>query len=324
MKRTLVAVIGVGHLGAIHSRVYSQLKQARLVAVCDTDRSRAEAAARQFGCRAETDYRKILSEVEAASIAVPTPLHFPIARDCIKAGLHLLIEKPITRTLQEADQLLRLARSKKRVLQVGHIERFNAAIGKVAQVLKNPRFIEVHRLAPFQPRGTEVGVVLDLMIHDLDLILWLVGSPVRKIDAVGVPVLTPFEDIANARVTFANGAVANLTASRISIRGMRKFRFFQGSRPGKEEGAYVSIDFLTQEMHLYRKQRGKITHEPLSISGEEPLRAELASFLKAVQTGGRPTVTGEEARAALAAALQVTRQIQRGLAPWGAEGARPL
>ncbi len=299
-----VAVVGVGHLGSIHARVYSQLESVQLVAVCDIQPDRARAIAEQFHCDAVSDPRDLLGRVDAVSIAVPTPSHYPLAKLFLSAGVHALVEKPFTRTVQEADRLLKLARQNNAVLQVGHVERFNAALRKVHTSLTDPRFVEVHRLAPFQPRGTEVGVVLDLMIHDLDILLWLVKSPVRRVEAVGVRVLTPFEDIANARVTFQNGAVANLTASRISKEAMRKFRIFQPE-------AYVSIDFLGQAADLFRRQAGQISHERLAISGEEPLRAELAAFAEAVRTRNTPPVSGPEAREALALALKITRLIHK-------------
>ena len=302
MKSIRVAVIGVGHLGSIHTRIYSELQSAQLVAICDIVPEKAQQLAEQFGCRAITDFRQLLGEVDAVSIAVPTQLHFPIARAFLSKGTHALVEKPITNTLGEADRLLALAKKTNAILQVGHVERFNAALRKVYDSLKDPRFIEVHRLAPFQPRGTEVGVVLDLMIHDIDILLGLVKSPIRRIEAVGVTVLTPFEDIANARITFKNGAVANLTASRISREAMRKFRIFQSE-------AYVSMDFLSQAVDLYHRLDGQITHEALSIPKEEPLKTELASFLETIQHRRPPPVSGQEAREALAVALKVTRLI---------------
>ncbi|MBI3333778.1 MAG: Gfo/Idh/MocA family oxidoreductase [Candidatus Omnitrophica bacterium] len=316
MNPIKVAVVGVGHLGSIHARIYSELESAQLVAACDTQPDRAQAAASQYGCRPETDFRKLLAQVEAVSIAVPTQGHFPIAKEFLSRGIHTLVEKPITSTVREADQLLRLARRHRALLQVGHVERFNSALRRVADSLKDPRFIEVHRLAPFQPRGTEVGVVLDLMIHDIDILLGLVRNRIRRIEAVGVKVLTPFEDIANARITFANGAVANLTSSRISKEAMRKFRIFQTD-------SYVSMDFLSSAVDIFRHQEGRISHEALTIPKEEPLKAELASFLDAIRGRRPPAVTGREAvvrpplaeatgreaREALAVALKITRLI---------------
>ncbi|MBI3616256.1 MAG: Gfo/Idh/MocA family oxidoreductase [Candidatus Omnitrophica bacterium] len=304
MKPIKVAVIGVGHLGSIHARIYSQLKLAQLVAVCDIQPDRAEKAAHQYRCQAVTDFTDLLGHLDAASICVPTQEHFLIAKEFLARGTHLLVEKPITRTVAEADQLLELAEKTQAVLQVGHVERFNSALRRVSDSLKDPRFIEVHRLAPFQPRGTEVGVVLDLMIHDIDILLGLVKSPIHRIDAVGVKVLTPFEDIANARITFANHAVANLTASRISKEAMRKFRIFQTD-------TYVSMDFLAQAVDIFRHHSGRITHEALSIPKEEPLKTELNAFLEAILHQRPPPVSGQEAREALAVALQVTEQIHQ-------------
>ncbi len=304
MKPVKVAVVGVGHLGTIHARIYSELPSAQLVAVCDLQEDRARAAARRHRCLSLTDYRELLGKVEAVSIAVPTQHHFPIAKDFLAHGIHTLVEKPITRTVEEADQLLQSAEKTGAVLQVGHVERFNATFRKVRDSLTNPRFIEVHRLAPFQPRGTEVGVVLDLMIHDIDILLGLVKSPLKRVEAVGVKVLTPSEDIANARITFENGAVANLTASRISKDAMRKFRIFQSD-------TYISMDFLKQAVDIFRHQQGRITHEHLRISGEEPLKLELGAFLESVQHKRPPPVSGKEARDALALALQVTELVHQ-------------
>ncbi len=304
MKPIRVAVIGAGRLGSIHARIYSQLQEAQLVAVCDSLPGRAETVAAPFGCRAVQDFRELLGQVDAVSVAVPTQAHFEIAKEFLTRGVHSLVEKPMTATLPEADRLLALARKAKAVLQVGHVERFNVVLRRVQDSLKNPRFIEVHRLAPFQPRGTEVGVVLDLMIHDIDLLLWLVRSPVRRVEAVGVRVLTPYEDIANARVTFRNGAVANLTASRISKEGMRKFRIFQPD-------SYVSMDLLGLSVDLFRHEHGQIQHEQLALSGEEPLKAELAGFLDAIRHRTPPPVSGREAREALALALKITSLIKK-------------
>ena len=304
MKPIRVAVVGVGHLGSIHARIYSQLQEAQLVAVCDTFPERASSVAGPLGCRAIGDFRELLGQVDAVSIAVPTQAHFEIAKEFLARGVHTLVEKPLTPTVPEADRLLSLCRRSRAVLQVGHVERFNVALRRVQDSLKNPRFIEVHRLAPFQPRGTEVGVVLDLMIHDLDLLLWLVKSAIRRVEAVGVRVLTPFEDIANARITFRNGAVANLTASRISKEAMRKFRIFQPE-------SYVSMDFLTLAVDLFRHRQGRIDHERLTLSGEEPLKAELAGFLDAIRHRTPPPVSGREARDALALALKITGLIRK-------------
>lgn len=304
MNPIRVAVVGVGHLGSIHARIYSQLESAQLVAVCDIVPDRAKSVASQYNCQAVTHFKKLFGKVDAVSIAVPTQAHFKIAKAFLSRGIHILVEKPMTETLSQAKRLLTLAEQQKVILQVGHVERFNTALRRVYDSLKDPRFIEVHRLSPFQPRGTEVGVVLDLMIHDIDILLGLVKSPIRRIEAVGVKVLTPFEDIANARITFQNGAVANLTASRISTEAMRKFRIFQAA-------TYVSMDFLSQAVNIYRHQNGAIEHEALVLPKEEPLKVELAAFLEAIEHRRPPPVSGQEAKEALAVALKITRLIHR-------------
>ena len=304
MKPIRVAVVGVGHLGSIHARIYSELQSAQLVAVCDLLPDRAREVAHRYGCSAATDFRDLLGKAEAVSIAVPTQDHFRLAKPFLSQGVHVLVEKPMTRTVQEADALLKLASKTGAILQVGHVERFNAALRRVSDSLNDPRFIEVHRLAPFQPRGTEVGVVLDLMIHDIDLLLGLVRNPIRRLEAVGVKVLTPFEDIANARITFQNGAVANLTASRISKEAIRKFRIFQSD-------TYISIDLLGQSVDIYRHLDHRITHENLPIPREEPLKSELAAFLESIAHRRPPPVMAQEARDALDVALKITRKIHQ-------------
>ncbi|MBI4227499.1 MAG: Gfo/Idh/MocA family oxidoreductase [Candidatus Omnitrophica bacterium] len=305
MSRVHVGVIGVGHLGAIHARIYAQLSGARLAGVCDVLPERAAAVAHAHGATAYTQLSKLLPQVQAVSIAVPTAAHFTVAKQCLAAGVHVLLEKPITRTLAQADALLALARRRHLTVQVGHVERFNSAFQGIAKVLKEPRFIECHRLGPYTQRGTDVGVVLDLMIHDIDIVLWLVGQPVRRIDAVGVSILSASEDIANARLTFANGAVANLTASRVTPETLRKIRLFQSD-------TYISVDYAAQAAKVFQKHHGAIAHRELPIQREEPLKAELASFLEAVRRGHRPVVTGEDAREALRVALTITRKILKG------------
>ncbi len=226
MKKVRVGVIGVGRLGREHARLYANMKKSVLVGVVDTMRERAVDIARKCRTESFTNYSSLFGKVDAVSIAVPTDLHYRIAKDFLGKGIHVLLEKPITQTLSQAGKLILLSEKNKVILQIGHIERFNLALRKLEKQVKNPRFIECHRLSPYQPRGTEVGVVLDLMIHDIDIILSLIKSPVRRIEAVGVKVLSPYEDIASARITFTNGAVANVTSSRISQEKMRKFRIF--------------------------------------------------------------------------------------------------
>ena len=305
MSRIRVGVVGVGHLGAIHARIYSQLPEAQLVGVCDVAAERAQTIGQQFGATVYTQARRLLPHVEAVSIAVPTADHFRVAKACLARGIHVLIEKPITRTLAQADALLALARNHQVVLQVGHVERFNSAFQGIAAILKEPRFIECHRLGPYTQRGTDVGVVLDLMIHDIDIVLWLVRSPVKRIEGVGVNVLSNSEDIANARLTFGNGAVANLTASRVTPETLRKIRLFQ-------HDTYISVDYATQAVKVFQKRDGAIAHRELPIEREEPLKNELAAFLHAVRAKQRPVVSGEDAREALRVALAITRKIHRG------------
>lgn len=303
MDKVRSAVIGVGHLGAIHARIYSELPEAELVGICDTNRRRAKSLARQFSTRAHTDYRQLLNDVECVSIAVPTSLHYPLAHDFLNAGINVLIEKPITATVEEADNLLKLAKEKKLILQVGHIERFNAAVKILHGLCRRPRFIECHRLGPYKQRGIDVGVVLDLMIHDIDIVLALVNSPVRKLDAVGVGVLSDFEDIANVRITFENGTVANLTVSRLTQKEMRKVRVF-------EDDAYHSLDCRTQSITGYRKKNGGIVRKKIRVKKEEPLAEEIKSFLECVRTGKEPLVSGAEGKAALEIALEIVRRIK--------------
>lgn len=306
MSRIKVGVVGVGHLGAIHTRIYSQLPEAELIGVYDTDPARAQEVAQAHKTKAFPTLRGLLAQVQAVSIAVPTMAHHKIARICLQAGAHVLVEKPLTRTLPQANSLLKIARGHRRVLQVGHVERFNSAFQGIAQILKNPKFIECHRLGPFTRRGTDVGVVLDLMIHDIDIILWLIKSPVKKIEAVGVSILSGSEDIANARITFASGTVANLTASRVTPETLRKIRLFQ-------DDTYISVDYAAQAAKVFQKQGEAITQQDLPIEREEPLKRELSAFLTAVREEAKPVVSGDDGREALRVALQITRQIHRNM-----------
>lgn len=310
-KNIKVAVIGVGHLGLHHARIYSELPGVELVGVVDIDKTRVEEIAKQYQTNAYLTYDALLEkeEFDAASIVVPTAVHFSVARDLLNAGIHCLVEKPITASLKEATELVRLANRKKLILQVGHVERFNVAVRELSKLLYQPRFIESHRLAPFDPRVKDVGVVLDLMIHDLDIILAVVKSPVVAIEAVGVAVLTNHEDIANAHLKFANGCIANVTASRVSPDKMRKIRIFQSN-------AYFSLDYALPELEVYRKvvRKGKpdIVYQKVNIEKKEPLRLELQSFLSCIRAGKKPVVSGEHGRDALELALEITRLIQIG------------
>jgi predicted dehydrogenase len=246
MQTVRTAVIGVGYLGRFHAQKYATLPRSRLVAVVDADSAVREHVAAEVGCRAVADFREVLGEVDAVSIATPTPAHFDIARECLERGIHVLVEKPITETLEQARGLVEVAASRGRILQVGHLERFNPAIRALKGTLGTPRFVESHRLSPFKERGTDVNVVLDLMIHDIDLIQSLVSAPIVSIDAVGTSVFSSGLDIANARIRYANGCVANTTASRISMKMERKLRIFQ-------DDAYVSIDLQQKVLTVVRK-----------------------------------------------------------------------
>jgi predicted dehydrogenase len=299
-----VAVIGVGHLGKRHAEIYAAMPGVKLVAVCDSDGRRAAELARSLQCRAAADYRELRGQVDAASLATPTSTHAAIGRELLRSGVHLLIEKPICTAIADANILIRAAQHQGVTLQVGHVERFNAAIHAALQRLKHPRFIEVHRLSPYPFRGTDVSVVLDVMIHDLDMILALVPSPVTRVEAVGVPVLSRSEDIGNARIRFASGCVANITASRISSEPIRRIRVFQ-------EDSYLSIDYQNQAVELAVKAKGGIKREQLPVNKRPPLQDELAAFIASVRTGRRPLVAGEDGKAALALALRIERAMRR-------------
>ncbi len=310
MVKLRAAVIGVGYLGRFHAQKFAALEDVELVGVVDTSAERAAEVAAEVGCPSYTDYRELLGKVELVSIVVPTKYHFQVARDCFEAGCHVLLEKPVTRSVEEADQLIELARQKGCVFQVGHLERFNPAILALKGVIKNPQFIESHRLAPFKARGTDVNVVLDLMIHDIDIILSIVGHPIKTVNSVGVPVLSGEVDIANARLQFENGCVANVTASRVSREGMRKVRIFQPD-------AYISIDYQERKISIYRKSDGgmmipglpNILMEEKSFSQSDALMAEIRSFVDVVKGGTQPVVSGEDGRRALEVALQINTRL---------------
>ena len=302
MKKLRVGVVGVGHIGGNHARIYSELPNAEFVAIRDTDPVQSAENARKFGVQPTNSLDEFAGLVDAASVATPTNSHFSIAQDLLARGKHLLIEKPITESMAEARELTQLAATHGLVLQVGHVERFNPVLSALEQRLTHPRFIEAHRLSPYPNRSTDIGVVLDLMIHDLEIILHLVRSPIENIDAVGVPVLSRGEDIANARLRFASGCIANITSSRISPERMRKIRVFQ-------EDAYLSLDYQTQSGEIYRKEGREIIREPVAIEKEEPLRQQIASFVVCAVTGGEPKVSGSHAAAALELAMEITKRI---------------
>lgn len=306
MNKLKVAVIGVGNLGRHHARVYSELPDVELVGVIDLDEKRAGKIARRLGTSSFRDLGDLPGPVDAVSVVVPTDSHHLVASRALAMGVHVLIEKPIALNTEEASEIIDLARKNGRVLQVGHIERFNPAILALKKILTRVGFIEVHRLAPYKREGTEVGVVLDLMIHDIDIILNIVDSPIKDIRAVGIRVLSPSEDIANARLEFENGCVANVTASRVSFDKMRKIRIFQSN-------AYISLDYQRQEGMIYRLEGGRIVREKMPLEKDEPLKLEITSFLRCVRASEEPLVPGEHGRQALRVAAEITRILTQNL-----------
>ena len=302
MKKLRVGVVGVGHIGSNHARIYAEIPSTEFAAVCDVDPARANSIAKKFGTTATQSLDEFMELVDAASVATPTNTHYEIARKLLDRGKHLLIEKPITDNTGHASELVEVAARNGLILQVGHVERFNPILSALEEHLTHPRFIEAHRLSPYPERSTDIGVVLDLMIHDLEIILHLVRSPVQSIDAVGVAVLSRDEDIANARLRFENGCVANVTSSRISPERMRKIRVFQ-------EDAYLSLDYQNQSGEIYRRVAGRITRDKVQIEREEPLKQELASFVECASTGRQPRVSGFQATAALELAVKITKRI---------------
>lgn len=304
MTRLRAAVIGVGYLGKFHAQKYAMLPEVELIAVADENFARAEAVARHCGCRAVADYRSVLDAVDLVSIAVPTERHYAVARACLEARVHILVEKPVTRTLEEAEELIRLAQSRRRVFQVGHVERFNPAVLALQQVLQKPLFIESYRLASFKPRGTDVDVVLDLMIHDIDIILNLVESEIADVRPIGFPVLTDEVDIGHARLEFANGCIANVTASRVSDKAMRKVRVFQ-------RDAYLSIDLHNPKFVCWRRIRDgdgavRLASEEKTFPQADLLLEEVRAFVNSVQSGAPPLVSGADGRRALEVALRIS------------------
>ncbi len=330
-----VGVLGTGALGQHHARIYAELAAAgkvRFAGVYDTSAEAARKIAEKYGVTAFPSVSALTAAVDAASIVTPTTTHYALSRTLLEAGRHVLVEKPMTNDTEQASELIQLARKMKCVLQVGHVERFNPVFDYLDSVAREPKFIEAHRLSPYPARSTDIGVVLDLMIHDLDVVLAFVKSPVVSVDAVGIPVLSKSEDIANARLRFANGCVANLTASRVSPERMRKIRVFSGGTMT----SYISLDYRAQEGYIYRIARedesesslfkkllqaktsaivsefnGKrIVREPVPITKDEPLKLELLHFVECVQDHQTPRVSGESAKRALDLAFEITRQIQ--------------
>jgi len=303
VEKARIGVVGVGHLGSIHAKVYSKLDNVNLVGVCDCNLTRAIEIGKKFNTASFSDYEDLFDKIDAASIVVPTSLHYTIAKHFLEHNIHVLIEKPITKTLSEADELIEIARQKKLTLQVGHIERFNSAVLAIEPYIKKPKFIECQRLGPFHKRVDDVGVVLDLMIHDIDIVLGLVKQDVVSIEAVGLSTISAFEDVANVRLTFEDGTIADITASRVTKDVVRKMRIFQ-------EESYLSLDYLTQEAVIFRKTEDRIAKEKIKIQKKEPLKKELKSFVECVRTGKRPLISGVEGRRALQVALEIVEKIK--------------
>jgi predicted dehydrogenase len=327
MERVKIGVVGVGHLGDHHARIISQLPEAELVGVVDIDQEKARRAAEKYQARYFEKLEDLLSEVDAVNLVVPTTVHYPLALMILDRGKNLLVEKPITETVPQAEEIIDLAQRKGLILQVGHIERFNPVFKALKKYQPNPKFIESHRLAQFDPRGTDVAVILDLMIHDLDLILNLVKSPPKQIEAAGVGVIAESEDICNARLTFENGCVANVTASRISARALRKMRLFQ-------RDSYISLDFFTKTMEVYRlveaeslseeEKKGKtvvgnipvekvgktVIYERPKVEEQDMLTAEIKSFVNSITTQTPPVVSGEDGKRALEVALKIKEKAE--------------
>jgi len=302
------AVIGVGHLGQHHARILKDLDGSQLKGIVDIDPKRAKQIAKSCKTAAFNYYKDVFGKVKAVIIAVPTPLHYQIGKDCLEAGIHVLIEKPLTEDVQQAEDLIKLARDKNLILQVGHVERFNPAVIEAHKHVKEPRFIEVNRLGPYDPRTSHIGVVLDLMIHDLDIVLYLVGSKVKTLEAFGAKVLTDHEDIAKCRLRFENGCIVDLSASRVSLDQYRKIRVFQPD-------AYISVDYARKDLKIYRKKNSQVKSfsdiEILKpkLHADEPLCLELEHFIECIQEGKKPQVSGEHGRDALDLGKEILDQL---------------
>ncbi|HOK40906.1 MAG TPA: Gfo/Idh/MocA family oxidoreductase [bacterium] len=315
-KKIRTAVIGVGHLGQHHARVYSELENSNLFCVVDINEEKAREISQKLKVKYYTDYKnkEILDNIDAVSIVVPTIMHYEVAKYFLENKKSVLLEKPITPSVKEAQELVNIARRNKLIFQIGHIERFNSAIISLSKLINEPIFIEANRLGPFKHRGIDVSIVLDLMIHDIDIIFSLVKSKIKKIEAIGASIFTNTEDIANARLFFENGCIANLTASRATIEPVRKIRIFQ-------KDTYFSLDYVQQKINIYKKKNIESLNPSLSIldmldikeikiENEEPLKLELNSFLDCVKAKKRPIVSGEEGLTALETALKICRKIE--------------
>jgi predicted dehydrogenase len=297
-------VAGAGAMGRNHARVFSLLDDVDLVAIYDRDKALAESVAAEFGAVAVDSLDEFAEAVDTATVAVPTIAHREVGCQLMEKGVHVLMEKPIADSLDDARALIETSHRYGKILQIGHIERFNPVMKELEDRLTEPRFIEAHRLSPFPNRSIDIGVVLDLMIHDLEIILHLVKSPVESVDAVGVPVMTSREDIANARIRFENGCVANVTSSRISPERMRKIRVFQGD-------CYLSLDYQEQTAEMYRMGGAGIEKVEVNVEKDEPLKRELAAFVECARVGSAPAVSGQQGAAALDLALEITNLINR-------------
>ena len=306
MAKTRIGVIGVGHLGKHHARIYGEMAQTtgevELAAVVDVVPSRAAEIAKPYGAEALTDFRELFGKVDAVSLAAPTSEHGRIGLELLENGIDVLVEKPMTSTLEESRLLIEAASRNRRILQAGHVERFNPVVRAAIEVATQPQFFEIHRLAVFTPRSLDIDVVLDLMIHDLDIVLSLVHSPVSEVRAVGIAVLSKKADIANARVEFEDGCVANFTASRVSFEKVRKLRFFQPSD-------YISVDYASQTGSMVSLRMGRVTERKLEPPSGEPLKLELESFVHCVRTRTSPIVGGEDGLRALELAMKINEQI---------------
>ena len=311
MKKIRVGVVGVGYLGQFHAEKYASMEGVELAGVVDIDAPRAKEIAKRCRVQPFFHHSHLFGKVQAVSIAVPTLLHYPITKDFFLQGIDVLLEKPISQTLEEADELIELAESKGLIFQVGHLERFNGALSALQGMVQSPLYIEAHRLSPFPGRGTDVNVVLDLMIHDIDILLSLVNSKVREIDAVGIPILTPHSDIANARIEFENGCRANVTASRVSKEKIRRTRIFLPN-------GTLSIDYLIQKVSFSKRVDDPIKHkipeiitEEIPVTKVDSLEAEIHSFLQSVRDRKRVRVSGWDGKRALEVALQIIQKIDR-------------
>ncbi|MDP8234690.1 MAG: Gfo/Idh/MocA family oxidoreductase [Candidatus Saelkia tenebricola] len=304
MKKLNVGVIGTGHVGSFHAKIYSQMPDVKVTFLCDVIEARAKQLGNQLKSNYSNNYKDGFSLVDAVSIAAPTPFHYEIAKDFLKHGKDVLIEKPITINLKQAQHLIQIADKNSCILQVGHVERFNKAFSAIRDVPGEIKFIECHRIGPFTQRCIDVSVVLDLMIHDLDIILELLPCKIKSINATGLKVMTDFPDIANARIAFENGAVCNITSSRVSDDALRKIRIFK-------ENSYISLDYKLQEVKIYQKLNKKIIKKQIPIKKEQPLQLELKSFINSVKKRIPPLVSGKTAKKALETALKIEKIISR-------------